>query len=386
MFEPAEVLPEGFPEGTFAGRAWRPAAEGPSVVRIGADGVVDVSGAWPTMRDLLEEADPAAALRAADGERIADVESCLAAAAAGDRDGVRFLAPSDLAAVKASGVTFAASLLERVIEEAARGDPARAGEVRKEVTGILGGDLAAVRPGSPEAAELKEHLSGKGLWSQYMEVGLGPDAELFTKVQPMAAVGTGADVGVHPDSRWNNPEPEVVLAIASDGGVRGATLGNDVNLRDFEGRSALLLGRAKDNNASCAMGPFLRLFDDTFSLADAGACEVTLEVEGEDGFRLRDTTAMASISRTPADLAAQLVNRHHPFPDGAMLFLGTMFAPVQDRGEPGSGFTHHENDVVRIRAAPLGTLVNRVRRTDACPPWTFGTRALMANLARRGLL
>src|SRR5690606_27366505 len=106
-----------------------------------------------------------------------------------------------------------------------------------------------------------------GVWSQYLEVAIGKDAEIFTKTQPMASVGFGAQIGIHPESHWNNPEPEVVLAVARTGKIRGATLGNDVNLRDYEGRSALLLGEAKDQNASCAIGPFIRLFDETFSLA-----------------------------------------------------------------------------------------------------------------------
>ena len=386
LFTAAEVLPEDFGRGTFAGRVWRPEVAGPSVVRLDPDGVVDVTGTWATMRDLLEEPDPAAALRGAAGERVAGLEDCLAATAAGQADRPRLLAPVDLQAIKASGVTFVRSMLERVIEEHAQGDPSRAEAARAEMTGILGASIADVRPGSPEAAELKRHLSARGLWSPYLEVGLGPDAELFTKAQPMAAVGTGADIGVHPDSAWNNPEPEVVLVIAASGRVRGATLGNDVNLRDFEGRSALLLGRAKDNNASCAIGPFIRLFDEGFGLDDAGAEEIRLEVDGPDGFRLDDTVSMGLISRSPADLAGQLVNRHHPFPDGAALFLGTMFAPTQDRGTPGSGFTHHPHDVVRIRSPRFGGLINRVLPTDACPPWTFGARALMANLAARGLL
>ena len=386
LFAPRDVLPEDFTDGTFAGRVWRPDVNGPSVVRLDSDGVTDVTSRWATMRDLIEEPEPAAAFREAAGERIAGLEDCLDATARSDAGQPRLLAPIDLQAVKASGVTFVRSMLERVIEEQAQGDPTRAESVRAEMTEVLGSSIAEVQPGSPEAASLKENLAARNLWSAYLEVGLGPDAELFTKVQPMAAVGTGADIGVHPDSAWNNPEPEVVLAIASGGEVRGAALGNDVNLRDFEGRSALLLGRAKDNNASCAVGPFIRLFDEGFGLDDAGAVEVRLEVDGTDGFRLDDTISMAQISRTPADLAGQLVNRHHPFPDGAVLFLGTMFAPGQDRGTPGSGFTHHVDDVVRIRSSKFGGLINRVRPTDQCPPWTFGARALMANLAERGFL
>ena len=386
LFTADEVLPEDFEHGTFVGRVWRPDVAGPSVVRLDPDGVIDVTSSWATVRDLIEEPDPAGAIRAASGERVADLAECLAATASGRDDKPRLLAPVDLQAIKASGVTFVRSMLERVIEEHARGDPSRAETARAEMTDILGSSIAEVRPGSPEAAELKQHLSARDLWSPYLEVGLGPDAELFTKAQPMAAVGTGADIGVHPDSAWNNPEPEVVLVIAASGRIQGATLGNDVNLRDFEGRSALLLGRAKDNNASCAIGPFIRLFDGSFGLDDAGAAEVRLEVDGMDGFRLDDTISMTLISRTPADLAGQLVNRHHPFPDGAALFLGTMFAPTQDRGTPGSGFTHHAHDVVRIRSPLFGGLINRVLPTDECPPWTFGARALMANLTARGLL
>jgi fumarylacetoacetate (FAA) hydrolase family protein len=273
-----------------------------------------------------------------------------------------------------------------VIEERAGGDPARAEEIRARVAGVIGASLRNLRPGSPEAAEVKALLQAEGLWSQYLEVGIGPDAEVFTKAQPMSAVGWGAEVGLHPVSHWNNPEPEVVLAVSSDGRIRGATLGNDVNLRDVEGRSALLLGKAKDNNAAAAIGPFLRLFDDSFGLDDVRRLELTLTVEGQDGFRLTGRSSMAEISRDPADLVAQTCGRHHQYPDGFMLYLGTMFAPVQDRDAPGQGFTHHQGDVVTVEAAGLGALVNRVTLSTLAPEWRFGTGALMRSLAARGLL
>jgi fumarylacetoacetate (FAA) hydrolase family protein len=296
------------------------------------------------------------------------------------------LPPIDLQAIKAAGVTFAVSLLERLIEEQARGKPETAVAVRAEVEAALGGAIDGLVPGSPQAQELKSVLQAKGLWSQYLEVGIGPDAEIFTKAPSMAAVGTGAAIGVLTTSRWNNPEPEIVVVANSRGEIVGATLGNDVNLRDIEGRSALLLGRAKDNNASTAIGPFLRLFDETFSLDDVRRAEVALTVEGTDGFRLDGASAMARISRDPADLVAQMLGPHHQYPDGVALFLGTMFAPIKDRDAPGQGFTHHLGDVVTIASRPLGALVNVVTTCDQAPPWRFGAGALMRNLARRGLI
>jgi fumarylacetoacetate (FAA) hydrolase family protein len=365
--------------GLWVGRVWDEEAGGPSVVTLRDGALVDVtSPEVPTVRDLLELDDPVAWLGAAPGRPVGSVKE---AAAAG-----RLLAPCDLQALKACGVTFARSMLERVIEERAAGDPARADEMRGRLATLIGASLRDIRPGSDAAAAAKAALIGEGLWSQYLEVGIGPDAEVFTKGQPLSAVGYGAAVGLHPVSRWNNPEPEVVLAVSSRGRILGATLGNDVNLRDVEGRSALLLGKAKDNNAACAIGPFIRLFDETFSLDDVRKAELTLTVEGEDGFTLGGRSSMREISRDPADLVAQTIGRHHQYPDGLVLFLGTMFAPIEDRDAPGQGFTHHIGDVVTISAPGLGALVNTVALSTEAPEWTFGVAALMRNLAKRGLL
>jgi fumarylacetoacetate (FAA) hydrolase family protein len=385
---PEAILPADGLAGALAARMHRPELGGPSVAAIRPDGVHDISASFPTMRDLCETADPAAALKAAPGEPVGDLAAILANSAEATRDPARpfFLAPTDLQAVKAAGVTFPLSMLERVIEEKARGDAAAAAGVRVEINRLVGGDLKRLKPGSPEAMALKEALIKADAWSQYLEVGIGPDAEIFTKAPPMAAVGLGADAGLHPISSWSNPEPEVVLVVASSGRIVGATLGNDVNLRDVEGRSALLLGKAKDNNASACLGPFIRFFDGSFSLDDVRRMEVTLTVEGEDGFSLEGRSSMTEIARDPTDLAGQMLGRHHQYPDGAALYCGTMFAPVKDRDAPGRGFTHHVGDVVAVRSDKLGRLVNRMRLSTECAPWTFGAGALMRNLAKRGLI
>jgi fumarylacetoacetate (FAA) hydrolase family protein len=361
---------------------------GPVLVRITPEAVLDLSALAPTLRDLLELDDPAAAVRAHAAPRLADTATVLANSAHDRRAAGTpwLLAPCDLQAIKAAGVTFVASMLERVIEEQCRGDASRAEAVRAAVVAVIGDNLSAVRPGSPEAAKLKEVLLAQGMWSQYLEVGIGPDAEVFTKSQPMSAVGTGAEVGLHPKSEWNNPEPEVVLAVDSRGRVRGAALGNDVNLRDFEGRSALLLGKAKDNNGSCAIGPWVRLFDDGFGIDDVRRCELAMRVDGPEGYVLDGASSLGKISRDPLDLVAQAAGPNHQYPDGFLLFLGTMFAPTQDRHGPGQGFTHVVGDVVTVHTPALGTLANRVSTSDRIPPWTYGTAALMRDLARRGLL
>jgi fumarylacetoacetate (FAA) hydrolase family protein len=382
------TLPIDHADAALAGRVWRPELGGPSVAAVRMDGVYDITATAPTMTALCEMADPAATLRAAKGEHFSSLEAILVNTPEATRDATKpwLLAPIDLAAVKAAGVTFARSMVERVIEEQAKGAPEKAHGIRETIAKRLGGDLRNLKPGSKEALALKAELIKAGAWSQYLEVGIGEDAEIFTKAQPMSAVGHGMQAGLHPRSTWNNPEPEVVLVVASTGKIVGATLGNDVNLRDFEGRSALLLSKAKDNNASAAVGPFVRFFDAKFSLDTVRAIDVSLEVTGLEGFRMRGVSSMREIARDPADLVAEMLGKTHQYPDGAVLYLGTMFAPSEDRGEKGMGFTHKVGDVVTISAPALGALTNVMAHADQCAPWTFGVAALMQNLAKRKLL
>lgn len=384
----ASILPDDGTAGTLVGRAWLPSAGGPSVVAVRDGGVYDVTSAFPTISALAEEADPAAALRKIEGTRIGDLDSLARNTPPDTRDPVKpwLLAPVDLQVLKAAGVTFAVSMLERVIEERARGNPAAAAAIRAEVVRLVGDDLSKLKPGSEQAMRLKEVLIAQQAWSQYLEVGIGPDAEVFTKAPVLSSVGVGMDAGLHPKSTWNNPEPEVVLVVSSRGKIVGATLGNDVNLRDFEGRSALLLSKAKDNNASCAIGPLLRLFDRTFTLDDVRKMDLNMTVRGEDGFVLEGHSSISKISRDPEDLVAQTIGPVHQYPDGFALFLGTMFAPVKDRDVAGQGFTHKRNDIVTIEASKLGKLTNRMRPSDECQHWNFGLTALMKNLAARKYL
>ncbi len=377
----AAILPEDHRDAILIGRVWSKSEDGPCPVLL-KDGVLyDLSKLAPTVSELLEKHDLV--------DRLSDTMQFAALGAFEaflDGSAGQLLSPNDVQAVKAAGVTFADSMLERVIEEQAKGDPQRAQEIRGRLAPVLGDSLKGVEAGSEKAAEVKRLLQEMGLWSQYLEVGIGPDAEIFSKAQPMSSVGCGSLIGVHPKSQWNNPEPEVVIAVTSDGRIVGAALGNDVNLRDFEGRSALLLSKAKDNNASCSIGPFIRLFDGKFTLDDVKQAQISLLVEGEDGFTMTGVSPMQAISRTPENLVSQLLNRDHQYPDGAVFFLGTMFAPVKDRHGPGLGFTHAKGDRVEISSPKLGKLINWVASTSDCPEWTFGTTALMRNLAKRGLL
>ncbi len=382
-------LPEDAASATLVGRVWEPAVGGPTPVVVRDGMLLDLTATAATVSELLNRPDPVGLLRAPSALRtIGSVREVLANSDHSRRDDTKpwLIAPCDLQVVKAGGVTFVASLLERVIEERALGDIGKAEELRESINSALGADLKDIVPGSPEAARLKQLLIERGIWSQYLEVAIGPDSEVFTKTACLHAVGVGAEVGIYSKSTWNNPEPEVVLAVNAAGKVVGAALGNDVNLRDFEGRSALLLSKAKDNNGSCALGPFIRLFDEGFTFDTVRKLEIQMVVEGEDGFRMDGVNAMSAISRDPQIIVDQTIGKHHQYPDGFVLFLGTMFAPVVDRDEKGKGFTHKVGDVVRITSPALGTLVNRVNYSEAIAPWTFGLAAFMHNLARRGLL
>ncbi|BES69029.1 fumarylacetoacetate hydrolase family protein [Marinobacter nanhaiticus D15-8W] len=380
-----DCLPADHLQAPLVGRVWRDTPRsGPAIVAIRQGEVFDISAHVMTMADLLDHPEALDVVMRSPGESLGPVEALLDNSLAEPQRAPYLLAPCDIQPVKACGVTFAVSLLERVIEEQAGGDPTRSDALRKEIQSILGSDLAQIAPGSSEAMTLKEELIERGLWSQYMEVGIGPDAEVFSKAAPLSAVGFGARVGLHPSSHWNNPEPEIVLAVDANGCPKGATLGNDVNLRDIEGRSALLLGKAKDNNASCSVGPFIRLFDAQFNLDSVRSARVSLRIEGEqDGFLLEDVSDMAEISRDPLDLVQQTCGPHHQYPDGFMLFLGTMFSPIVDRDAAGQGFTHRVGDRVSIATKDLGMLVNIVDRSDRLPPWHFGIRALFSHLASR---
>jgi fumarylacetoacetate (FAA) hydrolase family protein len=385
------IFPQDATQACLVGRVWQP-GQGAVLCLVTPTDVFDASSVAATCADLLALDAPAQALRNAQAQlpRIGHTPELIALSAGNTRargqNDSYFMAPCDLQPIKAAGVTFVASMLERVIEEQARGDASKALAVREKVSKVIGDNLRAIVPGSDKAMEVKAVLMELGLWSQYLEVGIGKDAEVFTKSQAMSAVGYGAEIGIHPMSHWNNPEPEVVLAVSPKGIVQGAALGNDVNLRDVEGRSALLLGKAKDNNASCAIGPFIRLFDEHFSIDDVRQAVISLEVTDDKGFLMQGASSMSQISRDPLDLAAQTINANHQYPDGFMLFCGTMFAPTQDRFSPGQGFTHAVGDNVTVSSPKLGALTNRVNHCDQITPWTYGARALMRDLARRGLL
>ena len=391
-----QILPNDADRATLVGRAWIPTRGGqpggPSPIAIFAGKAWDLSKVVPTSAELVNSRDPVRLVResikAGWASAVGNVADLIANSHADRRNPRKpyLLAPCDLQAVRACGVTFVSSMVERVIEEHAKGDPNKAEEIRGSIGSEIGGEIRNVKPGSPEAMRLKESLIRRNLWSQYLEVGIGPDAEVFNKSQPMSAVGVGAEIGIRADSSWNNPEPEIVLAINRAAKVVGASLGNDVNLRDFEGRSALLLGKAKDNNGSCAIGPFIRLFDESYGITDLRRTHIHVEVYGPEGYRLAGESHLANISRDPLDLAGQAVNRSHQYPDGTMLFLGTQFSPIQDRDEKGKGFTHKLGDIVSVQADELGMLVNRVNHCDKVEPWSFGVADLMRNLAARKLL
>ncbi|GAB5352702.1 fumarylacetoacetate hydrolase family protein [Qipengyuania sp. 483] len=366
----SDSLPADYERGRFLGRAQSP--DGPCVILIEQGNLYDLTNRVASVSGAI-------ARRAFDGGKL------IGPVTDGLPEGWSLLSPIDLQCIKAAGVTFALSAIERVIEEQARGDAAAASEIRAQLEGKVGSGIRSVVPGSDEAMQLKAALIEEGMWSQYLEVAIGPDAEIFSKSPVLSSVGHGAEIGVRSDSSWNNPEPEVVLACDAHGEVVGAALGNDVNLRDFEGRSALLLSKAKDNTASCSLGPFIRLFDDHFSVDDVRSANVDLTIEGPDGYRLEGTNIMGQISRDPLDLVAQCLSEHH-YPDGFVLFCGTLFAPTQDRDEEGAGFTHKIGDKVTIKSDRIGTLQNTVTTSRDAAPWEMGIAAFATNLAGRGLI
>jgi fumarylacetoacetate (FAA) hydrolase family protein len=380
------VLPDDAAQSLLVGRIWDVETGGPLVVAVAGEDVFCLQQLAGTVSELLERPDLVADVRAAMTAPRWKTAEVVDASLAQDPTRPHLLAPVDLQVIKACGVTFVDSMIERVIEERCGGDASRAAEMRELVGRALGGSIGALRPGSPAAAEAKKVLTGQGLWSQYLEVGIGPDPEVFTKAPVLSSVGLGAGIGIPSFSAWNNPEPELVLIATSNGTVVGATLGNDVNLRDVEGRSALLLGKAKDNNASSALGPLIRLFDGGFTLETLRQEEILLRVEGQDGYVLEGRNSVARISRPFEELVAATFGKHHQYPDGFALFTGTLFAPSQDRDEPGQGFTHHMGDVVTIRSIHLGALVNTVGRTEELPEWSFGLRQLFDYLHSQRLL
>ena len=389
MITVTELLPHDRDQALLVGRMFDPDLGGPSLVVVDKDDVVDVTDLGPTCSQLLENLDIPALLEARDDSaRLRRPIEDLMTGFDGERNGsrARLLSPIDLQVIKAAGVTFVESMLERVIEERAKGDYTQAAAIRDQIAEVVGGAISVVRPGSPEAEKVKRILTEAGLWSQYLEVGIGPDPEIFTKAPVLSSVGVGEPIGVLSRSSWNNPEPEVVLAVRADGTPVGATLGNDVNLRDFEGRSALLLTEAKDNNASCALGPFIRLFDDSFGLEDVRSLDIILRVTGTDGFVMDGASSMRNISRDPEELISHAYGAHHRYPDGFVLFTGTLFAPTQDRHAAGQGFTHVLGDEVRISTPQLGCLVNVVDHAETAPPWEFGIWDLVRNLHQRSLL
>ena len=375
-----------YAEGCFVGRIWDQTKGGPCLVKIKNGFVFDItSKEIPTMRDLLELENVQEYLDRSVGEKVISIKELFETSLKRTTN-MSLLAPCDFQAIKACGVTFAKSMVERVIEERAAGDPKKAESLRNHIGGLIGDSLQDIVPGSEKASEVKKALISEGLWSQYLEVGIGKDAEVFTKAQTLSSVGFGSEVGLNPISNWNNPEPEIVLAVNSKGIIQGATLGNDVNLRDVEGRSALLLGKAKDNNASCSIGPFIRIFDDSYTLEDMKSAHISLKVEGKEGYILNGSSSMSEISRDPEDLVNQTIGKHHQYPDGFMLFLGTLFAPTEDRDIPGEGFTHKIGDKVTISESNLGELINFVNLSTACPQWEFGIASMIKNLSRRDLL
>ena len=388
-----KIIPGMGQKGIWIGRCHIPQkmafskVEGPHVIWVNQGEVFDLSYYFkstgelintPSYKELLNVGDP-------NIKKVGSLRDILKNSFFHQKDDDKpyFLAPNDIQAVKACGVTFIRSLLERVIEEKAKGEPRLALQIRDEISAKFGEGLNHVKPGSPHAMNLKDELKKRGIWSQYLEVGIGPDAEVFTKCQPFSSIGFGAEVGVHRDSYWNNPEPEVVLVVSGTGEIIGATLGNDVNLRDYEGRSALLLGEAKDQNGSCAVGPLYRMFDDTFTLDDVKTSIVSLTIEGKDGFHLKDSSYMSEISRSPEELVGQVISGYHQYPDGFVLFCGTMFAPTLDRDKKGMGFTHKLHDKVIIESPKLGTMVNWVNYADQIPKWEFGIHAFTEYTLKR---
>jgi len=369
---PEFILPPKWEKGTFFGRAMVPGV-GASVVALNSHGnLIDITPFVvassvlcnnPRMLEVLREARE-------HGENIGGIGEVLANTNRSDNQVPYFLAPIDFQAAVGAGVTYINSWLERVVSA-----HPKLPDLRAQLIAIIGGDNLVVKPGSDTAQKVMEFLESMGIDDDYTKPAFGTHAEIFDKAMSCDAVGPG-HISMRTDAPKRGAPPtavgsesELILIVNKNAKIVGYTVGNDFSAGGFENASHLYLPKAKHYDGSAGMSPLVRVPDESFTAENATSLNITLFVEGRDGFVLRAARkegqvgllspgrsySTGEISRPHTELADQAlaVNRHE---FGRAVYCGAGYIPTMNREDPErptkfNEFTHRPGDTVSIIAS-----------------------------------